>query len=193
MSCSRVNHLLSAYIDNELPGVEQMMVRQHLRQCDACRDEYESLLWTKRLLSSLSAQKPSPGFENHLLEVIAKEEEHPAQRSVWYTVVDTLRQPVSGRTGMGVAAAALGCAVIALMATAEHPQIPSHVMAANTAPAQEAYVRNRTQPPVQDLIFVHDPYEATQVRAYSETSSDSTERLMVSPASSAETPLEPLH
>ena len=53
MNCRRSSNLLSAYIDGELNGVEMLAVREHLGECAACRQEYESLRATKQLLCRL--------------------------------------------------------------------------------------------------------------------------------------------
>lgn len=54
MNCRRINSLLSAYLDSELTGAEMLSVRDHLDRCDACREEYEALRETKRLVASLA-------------------------------------------------------------------------------------------------------------------------------------------
>lgn len=70
MNCRKVNNLLSAYIDGELAGVEQLQIRQHLRDCCECNYEHESLLLTKRMLSSLNLVDPAPGLEEKILGTI---------------------------------------------------------------------------------------------------------------------------
>lgn len=47
---SYVGKRLSAYIDRALPERERARVQAHLESCVSCREELESLLWTKRLL-----------------------------------------------------------------------------------------------------------------------------------------------
>ena len=55
MNCRKVSHLLSAYMDGELAGVENLQIRQHLSNCDDCNDEYEELLGTKTARTSQNA------------------------------------------------------------------------------------------------------------------------------------------
>lgn len=74
MNCRKVNNLLSAYMDGELPGVEQLQVRQHLRQCEICHEEHETLLVTKRLLSGLKMKEPCTNLEDRILERLAQED-----------------------------------------------------------------------------------------------------------------------
>jgi anti-sigma factor RsiW len=73
VNCRKVNNLLSAYMDGELPGVEQLQIRQHLRQCEICHEEHETLLLTKRMLSGLKMKEPCTNLEARILERLAKE------------------------------------------------------------------------------------------------------------------------
>jgi hypothetical protein len=60
-------------MDGELPGVEQMMVRDHITCCESCREDYESLLFTKRLLCGLKVKQPSESLESRVRDRIAEE------------------------------------------------------------------------------------------------------------------------
>lgn len=77
MNCRKVCNLLSAFMDGELPGVEQIAINDHLKSCDSCRDEYESLLFTKRLLSGLKVKDPVPTLENRIQRSLAAEARRP--------------------------------------------------------------------------------------------------------------------
>jgi anti-sigma factor RsiW len=83
VNCRKVNSLLSAYIDAELPGVEQLQIRDHLKSCRECSDEYESLLTTKRMLSALRLKEPASSLEQRILDRLASEERQPAPRSLF--------------------------------------------------------------------------------------------------------------
>ena len=58
MLCSRVQNLLSAYLDRELTGAEMLEIRRHLRDCAPCEREREALLHVKQLLHVLPAAAP---------------------------------------------------------------------------------------------------------------------------------------
>jgi len=73
LNCRKANSLLSAYIDGELAGVEQMQIRSHIRDCRCCSDEHESLLLTKRMLSGVSMQAPRVCLEERILNRIGEE------------------------------------------------------------------------------------------------------------------------
>lgn len=70
MNCSKVNNLISAYIDGELTGDEQILVRRHLRDCTTCTEEYESLMATKRLIASFAARLPDSSLETKILSAL---------------------------------------------------------------------------------------------------------------------------
>ena len=51
---------------DELPGVEQLQIRSHLRGCSSCEREHETLLQTKRLVATLACKTPRPGFDDDI-------------------------------------------------------------------------------------------------------------------------------
>jgi len=62
MLCSRVQNLLSAYLDRELTGADMLDVRHHLARCPECRAEHDGLLRVKRLMGRLAAGEPATAF-----------------------------------------------------------------------------------------------------------------------------------
>lgn len=60
MNCGRVSNQLSAYLDQELSGMEMLQIRSHLSSCDRCRAEQESLRRMKLLLGRLRSIEPPP-------------------------------------------------------------------------------------------------------------------------------------
>ena len=116
VNCRKVNQLLSAYMDSELPGIEHRQVRSHLAACSPCRDEYEALLQTKRLLASLQILAPRPAFAAELSQNIARHGENSmsfrsmrrALGSPWWTAFSHPGVPVRlAGVGLGLAAIAL--------------------------------------------------------------------------------------
>lgn len=59
MNCRKVQNLISAYVDCELPGMEMLAIRRHLSDCGECRLEYETLLSIKRAFGSLQEKHPA--------------------------------------------------------------------------------------------------------------------------------------
>lgn len=70
MNCRKVCSLLSSYLDGELAGVEQIQIREHLRNCSCCNEEHDSLQQTKRLLATLAVRSPRHGFDDTILRRI---------------------------------------------------------------------------------------------------------------------------
>lgn len=64
----RVEELLSAYIDGELPIEEATLVEKHLRDCSACTQNLETLRQTVSLMQQLPAVSPPRSFAiSHLV------------------------------------------------------------------------------------------------------------------------------
>jgi len=69
MNCRYVQSRLSAYLDFELSGDEQQLIRSHLEECIECSCEFESLRRTKQLLRRMPIVKPHSCPEQVLLRV----------------------------------------------------------------------------------------------------------------------------
>jgi hypothetical protein len=69
--CRRVCQSLSAYIDQELPDVEQEIIAEHLYVCPSCRAEYSALAQTKQLVASLKTRVSRETWT----DLLAEEEE----------------------------------------------------------------------------------------------------------------------
>ena len=81
MNCRYVQSRLSAYLDFELSGDEQQLVRSHLEECIECSCEFESLRRTKQLLRQMPMVKPHTGPEQVLLRV--RQTQHLTVRPAW--------------------------------------------------------------------------------------------------------------
>ncbi len=60
--CSRTRGMLSGYMDRRLNPEELARVEEHLRTCQGCREELESLRATVALLHRLPEVTPSRSF-----------------------------------------------------------------------------------------------------------------------------------
>ena len=74
MNCHKVCHLLSAYMDGELPGIEHRQVNHHVFQCDECREEYEDLLQMKRMLAGMRTHDAGPTLATVILQRVDEAE-----------------------------------------------------------------------------------------------------------------------
>jgi hypothetical protein len=81
MNCRYVQSRLSAYLDFELSGDEQQLIRSHLEECIECSCEFESLRRTKQLLRQMPIVKPHTGPEQVLLRV--RQAQPTAPRPAW--------------------------------------------------------------------------------------------------------------
>jgi len=81
MNCRYVQSRLSAYLDFELSGDEQQLIRSHLEECIECSCEFESLRRTKQLLRRMPVVKPRTGPEQVLLRV--RQAQPAAPRPAW--------------------------------------------------------------------------------------------------------------
>ena len=68
MNCRKVQSLISAHADSELPGIEMLAVRHHLSECQECGLEFESLLRTKRAFAGLRSKHPSHDLAGRICE-----------------------------------------------------------------------------------------------------------------------------
>lgn len=92
MNCRKINNLLSAYIDGELPGVEHRLIHEHLAYCELCRAEHEGLLHTKRMLARLRVQEPTHDLPASILQKIHTGNDRQMRSETWR---DWLRRSLS--------------------------------------------------------------------------------------------------
>lgn len=62
IDCRDCTEALTALMDNELSEAEASMVQLHLRDCDSCRSEYESLLFVHSLTKRMPELEISPNL-----------------------------------------------------------------------------------------------------------------------------------
>jgi anti-sigma factor RsiW len=72
MNCRLIQRSISEYLDSELTGEQMFEVRNHLRTCDSCRQEVESLKMIKSSLQRIKCAEPSADFEQRLFECVEK-------------------------------------------------------------------------------------------------------------------------
>ena len=66
LDCEGALRLLAAFLDGELPELDEAGVRQHLQRCRSClsRAEFERMLKTR--LGELSQSNVSPALEDRI-------------------------------------------------------------------------------------------------------------------------------
>ena len=76
MNCRTVQSRLARYLDGELTGSEHSEIEKHLRSCDPCRQEYESLGAVDVFLGALPQPPEVPaGFAERVLARAARRPE----------------------------------------------------------------------------------------------------------------------
>ena len=60
--CKEIRERLSAFIDNELPPSERMLIERHLQRCPACAQEESSFRQVIDLLDEIPDESPSRSF-----------------------------------------------------------------------------------------------------------------------------------
>jgi anti-sigma factor RsiW len=162
MNCRRASSLLSALIDGELCGVESLRIREHLEECRGCRDDYESLLGTKRIISSLSMVEPRREFEADLRECICRASSAPALGRL------LSRWPVMSQRSRLRAASALAAGSVIVLAVSvrltvlrgQTPAASRQVVAGAALPAPPADL------PYPDIGFAHETFDRPQPVSY---------------------------
>jgi anti-sigma factor RsiW len=163
MNCRRVSSLVSAHIDGELTGVEMLEIRRHLEECRACMLQYESLRYTKQLLSRLQYAQPRPGFSESIcarLDIM----EVPGYVRLWNRMRVFGRQRVPP---IAAGCAALGAVLVLLASHAvkqpdvialHHPQVAVGGLSIDSGPATLTQVDySFAQPKSSDRPLIPEP------------------------------------
>ncbi len=164
MNCRRTESLLSALIDGELAGADAIRIREHLKECASCRDDYESLLETKRIIGSLTLVEPCADYEARLIRVLSSCEANPSRigaiKAWWSIGGERLRLRSAG----AFAAAGLLILAVSIRMTMMGGVRDDRLQTATALPAETLpAIRDR------DIGFAHETFERPQPVIYSES------------------------
>lgn len=81
--CEAVRAEFSAYLDNEMSGVEMGAIAQHLEICEACASEFAELRSMQAILSDLNQPKFPEHLQAQISEAIAVERQRGSHLSVF--------------------------------------------------------------------------------------------------------------
>ena len=111
---------MSAYVDDELTGVEMLEIRRHLGECESCAQEYESVRFVKHAVARLATVTPREDFA---ASIMAKLDE--VSIPAYQRIIDSIMR-VAHRKISPVAAAlgACGLALVILSAGSMEPIQP---------------------------------------------------------------------
>ena len=73
MTCVQVKSMLSAYLDGAVTGKQMYSLGQHLEDCDACEQEYQSLRCTQQLLARVGRARAPEDLSLKLRLAISRE------------------------------------------------------------------------------------------------------------------------
>ena len=165
MNCYKVQSLISAYADCELPGVEMLAVRQHLNQCSECNLEFESLLSIKRAYGTLQPGHPASDLPARILQRLDQVSHPPHEQFLASLSKRFSFFPAKARF------AAVGMAVFTILLTIRSSQVatyyasiplsptvamsnlaetsPAHLLPATSMIEKASFDVSRPKPPAQ--------------------------------------------
>ncbi len=62
MNCRKIKELISVYLDGELGGQEQRLLKSHLATCRQCREEVEAIEKAWNMLGEVEKIDPDPNY-----------------------------------------------------------------------------------------------------------------------------------
>lgn len=91
LRCCLIQRYLSDYLDCMLSDRQTVLVAQHLRSCQVCQLELESLRRTKALLRFYVSPSPPAGYYNQFGQQLQQTIEERSRSVWWRTMVDWVR------------------------------------------------------------------------------------------------------
>lgn len=157
VNCRRVSHLLDAYIDGEVDRFDRISIREHLKNCPECLKEYNSIMETKSMMSSLSLVNPREKFEEDILRNLKLDHPVNASFSFFDRVAGNFEQSKL-KLRWSIAAATFS---VALAIVSVYTHMPSNTpqigpMAANLTPTS---IDRPILAMPKDYLYIHRPYD----------------------------------
>ena len=76
MTCGQARSMFSAYLDGAITGKQMFSLGQHLRGCDSCAGEYDSLRQTQKLITRVGRARAPEDLSLKLRLAISREAAH---------------------------------------------------------------------------------------------------------------------
>ncbi len=73
MTCGQARSMFSAYLDGAITGKQMFSLGQHLRECDSCAGEYNSLRQTQKLVTRVGRARAPEDLSLKLRLAISRE------------------------------------------------------------------------------------------------------------------------
>ena len=106
MSCGKIQHQMTAYLDGELPHDKASYLEAHLEECSACMKVYEEEQKLWGFLKDWQGVEPSPEFVEKFWQRAAR---IPVSPGWWVRVVNFLRPEGLWAPSAALAASFLFC------------------------------------------------------------------------------------
>ena len=91
LQCRSIQQYLSDYIDSVLSNRRNVMVKNHLRCCSACRYEFESLRRTTGLLNYYVESEPPKGYHDRFWRELQFTIEQTESQPLWWAGIGLWR------------------------------------------------------------------------------------------------------
>lgn len=175
MNCRKVTHLLSAYIDGELQGVEHRQIHEHLAGCSECAQEHRGLVQMKRMLASMRVREPSADLPQRILSHVRMQQTFRApwldQFNRWVQVQGLKPQSLALAATFALGGIIFASYTIDRVDTSDHATALQSLTPAQVARLQAAPVMEPAFAPAEFAPGVpfqtgDSPYMQTDYRTY---------------------------
>jgi len=150
LQCPAAKRLLSPYLDGAVTGTEMLALEQHLSDCAACDERYQSLRRTQRLLVSVGRPKVPADLGLKLRLAISREVAQAKRPPFWGLLV---RLENAFEAFMVPATAGFLSALVIFGIAMAYFVVPSSLQASNDVPL----VMVNTAPQLQQSSFGMNP------------------------------------
>lgn len=161
MSCEKIRHDLTAYLDGDLADERGSIVRGHLRGCDACRKVAADESALRDGLRALPPLDPPASLWAGVQQRLAAEEVADAERPAWRRTLARL-MPKMPQLALGAAVVAAAVVLLVVRAQQNDDREPTVSGATKIEPVVFA---PHSQPPAPAPAPLDDDRDVTDVLA----------------------------
>ena len=87
LNCSRIKNSLHGYLAGDIEGLEKILIEEHIKSCNVCKEELEQIKDMKRLLKGCSDDVLAPqGFITDIMTNIDVKRYKISQKNVVYSL-----------------------------------------------------------------------------------------------------------
>ncbi len=120
MNCSGYKEKIQSYLEGDLPGKQAEKFKAHMRQCGACRNEYEDYRMMMKCMGSLELQKcPAQVVDDVYREIESRNKDHKVKNG-FLSLLDFPSLTMRQAAAVGMAAVLLLTLIIAFPGIKDH-------------------------------------------------------------------------